>query len=220
MYGNLVLTIVVYSASTATIVRIVYIRRLAETEDLSWEGINLVKWSMVEPAIAITAMNIATLRPLFKNFFLFASKRFDARIDDEDQDLSMQPDDTELSTSGHACGKNAGSWNSVQANDYSVEFAEMLGLSRLGITTEITGGGSEREKAKARRRCFWKRSWWRCNGGEKGADGVFEGKRMGSDSLSRLELDDGLSGSEEDRAAGIGWGGIQYTMTIKQEIKD
>jgi hypothetical protein len=56
------------SASTATIVRIAYIRALEKTWDYSWGGINLTKWSLVEPAIIITAASIATLRPLFQKF--------------------------------------------------------------------------------------------------------------------------------------------------------
>ncbi len=210
----------VYSASTATIVRIVYIKRLTETDDLSWEGINLVKWSMVEPAIAITAMIIATLRPLFKNFFLFASKRFDARIDDDEQDLMRESDETAHSNYGYVYGARGASWNSVRANDYSVEFAEMLGLSRLGVTTEITAGAA-REKERAKRRYLLRGSGWRCGRRcEEQGDPVLEGKRVGDDSRADLELYEGLSGGDEDKSSGIEWGRIQYTMTIKQEIKE
>jgi hypothetical protein len=123
-----------FFASTATIVRIVYIKRLTETTDYSWEGINLVKWSMVEPAIAITAMNIATLRPMFKNFFQFASKRFEISIDSEKSTFS--PGDAKASIRR----------NSISANLYSAEFAEFLGLSRVGVTTEISAGGGYQEK--------------------------------------------------------------------------
>ncbi|KAH6668974.1 hypothetical protein B0J14DRAFT_599725 [Halenospora varia] len=101
-----------FFASSATIVRIVYIKSLTETEDWSWEGINLVKWSMVEPAIAITASNIATLRPMFKNFFL----------------------------GGHA-----------STQDYSIEFAQMLGLSRARVTTKISAGGRQPERDQRKR---------------------------------------------------------------------
>ncbi|KAH8671833.1 hypothetical protein BGZ60DRAFT_485558 [Tricladium varicosporioides] len=127
-----------FFASSATIVRIVYIKSLTETEDWSWEGINLVKWSMVEPAIAITASNIATLRPMFKNFFLFASKRFDNTIDIEDR------------SSGESYNfKERGHTN---AQDYSIEFAQMLGLSRAGVTTEISAGGSQPERDYIKKR--------------------------------------------------------------------
>lgn len=44
------------------------------------------------------------------------------------------------------------SGNNVSAKEYSAEFAEMLGLSRVGVTTTISGGGSDKEKAHLRRR--------------------------------------------------------------------
>jgi hypothetical protein len=100
-----------------------------------------VKWSMVEPAIAITAMNIATLRPMFKNVLHFASKRVDGSFDDE----------STLRPSGES-QMRLRSGNNVSAKEYSAEFAEMLGLSRVGVTTTISGGGSDTEKAHLRRR--------------------------------------------------------------------
>jgi hypothetical protein len=96
---------------------------------------------MVEPAIAITAMNIATLRPLFKNFH-FSSKRYDGSIDD----------DEESRVSGESQKRLRAHGNSVNANDYSVEFAQLLGLSRVGVTTVITGGGSDAERKQMRKR--------------------------------------------------------------------
>jgi hypothetical protein len=96
---------------------------------------------MVEPAIAITAMNIATLRPMFKNFFHFASKKFDSSIDEEE---SRASNDSQKRFRGHA--------NSVNANDYSVEFAQLLGLSRVGVTTLITAGGSDAERNQMKKR--------------------------------------------------------------------
>lgn len=128
-----------FFASTATIVRIVYIKNLTVTTDYSWEGINLVKWSMVEPAIAISAMNIATLRPLFKSFFKTFSKVFDPATDSEGSigplgDLKME----------------LISQNSVQASEYTAEFAQLLGLSRVGVTTEISAGTNEKQPRKRR----------------------------------------------------------------------
>ena len=95
---------------------------------------------MVEPAIAITAMNIATLRPMFKNFFKFASKRFDHSVGAD----SRQSADSQEQLRTRA--------NQVNANHYSVEFAELLGLSRVGVTTMITAGGSEEERRQMRKR--------------------------------------------------------------------
>ncbi|CZT51138.1 related to integral membrane protein [Rhynchosporium secalis] len=122
-----------FFASSATIVRIVYIKALTDTEDYSWEGINLVKWSMVEPAIAITAMNIATLRPLFTRFLSHASKQFDSSTQSEYQTRS----------SGESRHNFTGR-DSISAALYSTEFAELLGLSRVGVTTQITAGGNEK----------------------------------------------------------------------------
>jgi hypothetical protein len=134
-----------FSASTATIVRLVYVKSLTDTDDYSWEGINLVKWSMVEPAIAITAMNIATLRPMFKNFFHFAStKKLDSTVDSEEGRSSDDSQNSQKRYRGHA--------NYVNANEYSMEFAQLLGLSRVGVTTSITAGGSEEERNQMRKR--------------------------------------------------------------------
>jgi hypothetical protein len=95
---------------------------------------------MVEPAIAITASNIATLRPLFKNFFMFASKRFDSQTDDEER------------VSGDSRFPSRQDMNSVSAKLYSPEFADMLGLSRIGVTTQISAGGSAPERNQIRRK--------------------------------------------------------------------
>lgn len=129
-----------FFASTATIVRIVYIKSLTRTTDYSWEGINLVKWSMVEPAIAITAMNIATLRPMFKNFFVAAKKRFDPSTDSEGSIGPLGDLKVELISER----------NSVGVNEYSAEFATLLGLTRVGVTTEISAGSSEKSPTRKR----------------------------------------------------------------------
>ncbi|CAG8955036.1 hypothetical protein HYFRA_00007050 [Hymenoscyphus fraxineus] len=126
-----------FFASSATIVRIIYIRSLTLTDDWSWEGINLVKWSMVEPAIAITASNIATLRPLVKNSFFFARRRFDS---DLDSDGRPSYDSTYTSKSE----------NRTRPQEYSAEFAEMLGLTKVGVTTEISAN-NQPEKPRPRR---------------------------------------------------------------------
>jgi hypothetical protein len=167
-------------------VRIVYIKALTETDDYSWEGINLVKWSMVEPAIAITAMNIATLRPMFKNFFHFASKKFDGAIDEDEGRAS---DDSRKGFRSHA--------NSVNANEYSVEFAQLLGLSRVGVTTLITAGGSEAERGQ-----MWKRFAMRRGSSSR--------EKPGSESQTELNLSSNLGDD-------IDWiGGIKATTVVTQ----
>ncbi|KAG4427946.1 hypothetical protein IFR05_016572 [Cadophora sp. M221] len=185
-----------FFASTATIVRIVYIKALTETNDYSWEGINLVKWSMVEPAIAITAMNIATLRPLFKNFLSFASKRFDSSIDTED---SMRP-------SGDS-RTNFARRNSVSAKDYSVEFAELLGLSRVGVTTHISAGGSEAERDQLRKR------WTLRKSGRS-----FKEEKQRTYNESQTELNSVFGDSNIQERGAVDWhAGIKTTTVITHE---
>ncbi|TVY43208.1 hypothetical protein LOCC1_G003504 [Lachnellula occidentalis] len=125
-----------FFASSATIVRIVYIRSLTQTRDYSWEAINLVKWSMVEPGIAITAANIATLRPLFNGSIFFARKNADKDEDDE-------------SVLGQRKLPNRHDRDTVSAKHYSPEFADMLGLSqaRSSVTTEISAGTPNKTSA-------------------------------------------------------------------------
>lgn len=187
-----------FSASTATIVRIVYIRSLTETTDYSWEGINLVKWSLVEPAIAITAMNIATLRPMFSNFFIFARKRFDHNAETDD-DLSTRPSgDSTLKLS-----RGSTTHNTVSAKEYSVEFAEMLGLSRVGVTTEISAGVGKGERVRFRQR-FGKGTGLSLNN--------FRNEKVKHDSESQTELNDVASSSQLD---GSGAESMDWSLGIK-----
>jgi hypothetical protein len=93
--------------------------------DYSWYGINLVKWSMVEPAIGITAAAIATLRPLFANFLKFGQKRY--TLDSESSQTLTGSYKERMSTSS----RNSG-------HSYSAEFAEMMGLEKYGVTTHIS----------------------------------------------------------------------------------
>jgi hypothetical protein len=62
------------SGSTATIVRIPYIKQLAQ-DDFLYSTTDVAIWSTVEPGIGITAAAMATLRPLFRTF-LSRSKLF------------------------------------------------------------------------------------------------------------------------------------------------
>ncbi|PVH79007.1 hypothetical protein DL98DRAFT_461678 [Cadophora sp. DSE1049] len=185
-----------FFASTATIVRIVYIKTLTETDDYSWEGINLVKWSMVEPAIAITAMNIATLRPLFKNFLSFASKRFDPSID---SDETLRPSNDSRSQFARR--------NSVSAKDYSVEFAELLGLSRVGVTTHISAGGSAAERDQLRKRWTLRRS-----------GRSFKEEKQRSYNESQTELNSVLGDANVQERGAVDWhAGIKTTTVITHE---
>ncbi|KAG0647006.1 hypothetical protein D0Z07_6147 [Hyphodiscus hymeniophilus] len=56
-------------ASTATIVRIPYVKDLANQADFLYATTDVALWSTAETGIGITASACATLRPLFRNFF-------------------------------------------------------------------------------------------------------------------------------------------------------
>lgn len=62
------------SGSTATIIRIPFIKQLAQ-DDFLYSTTDVAIWSTVEPGIGITAAAMATLRPLFRTF-LSRSKLF------------------------------------------------------------------------------------------------------------------------------------------------
>ncbi|KAM0165943.1 hypothetical protein ACHAQE_002043 [Botrytis cinerea] len=107
-----------FFASTATIVRIYYINKLNRTTDYTWEGINLVKWSIVEPAIALTAASFATLRPLFN---VHQKKAFSIYSD-----------------SSATAGKTSQETLVDSDDEYSKQFAAMLGLSdTCGVRTYV-----------------------------------------------------------------------------------
>ncbi|KAI9641044.1 hypothetical protein NHQ30_010472 [Ciborinia camelliae] len=108
-----------FFASTATLVRIYYIEELHETTDYTWEGINLVKWSIIEPAIALTAASFATLRPLF-------SSRPQRKA------FSI------YSNNSNPSGKSSRETLTASDDECSKEFAAMLGLSEsYGVRTYV-----------------------------------------------------------------------------------
>jgi len=80
---------------------------------------------MVEPSIAITAAAIATLRPIFAPFLTFTQKRFS---NDSPTEVSSSCPSTESRNS-----KSSG-------EDYTADFAKILGLQRYGVTTHISAG--------------------------------------------------------------------------------
>ncbi|CAD6448128.1 8a9ae0a6-52cf-4c0d-a118-9221d71ff85e [Sclerotinia trifoliorum] len=107
-----------FFASTATLVRIYYINKLNQTTDYTWEGINLVKWSIVEPAIALTAASFATLRPLFSS--------------------RSQNQASSLYSNSSNRGKDSQETLRNSEDECSQQFAAMLGLSeRYGVRTYV-----------------------------------------------------------------------------------
>ncbi|QSZ30857.1 hypothetical protein DSL72_000415 [Monilinia vaccinii-corymbosi] len=106
-------------ASTATLVRIYYIRQLSEYTDYTWEGINLLNWSIIEPAVALTAASFSTLRPLFSYFFQKKVSR----------SFSDPPRPTSVASQEKFFGDE---------DEYSKRFAAMLGLGETyGVRTYV-----------------------------------------------------------------------------------
>ncbi|POS82427.1 hypothetical protein EPUL_005682, partial [Erysiphe pulchra] len=106
-------------ASVATVIRIVHLHTLKSLSEFSWEGIGLIKWSLIEPAVALTAANIATLRPLTQK--LFSKKRRPSRQRPPKLSLNAIRG---LSRKSSVC--------------YSSEFADMLGLAvSPGVKTRV-----------------------------------------------------------------------------------
>ncbi|CCU79798.1 unnamed protein product [Blumeria hordei] len=58
-----------FFASIATIIRIIYLSLLGGSSGYTWESINLIKWSIIEPSVSLTAAALATMRPLFQGLF-------------------------------------------------------------------------------------------------------------------------------------------------------
>jgi len=56
-------------ASTASLIRIPYVITLSQTQDFLWATVNVVIWSSIEPGLGITAISLATLRPLLRKYF-------------------------------------------------------------------------------------------------------------------------------------------------------
>ena len=123
---------------------------------------------------------------MFKNSFVFARKRFYEDIDDDDSlgRESQQP----LENSDY--------------NAFSDEFAEMLGLSRVGVTTNISAGdGSDAERSQIRNRMLAK------------AGSKLRRRLLGQhDNESQTEL----RGGEEEKGLDCG-SGITKTTVISYE---
>lgn len=58
-----------YSGSTATIIRIPFIKEIGYNDDFLFNNTDVAIWSTVEPGMGITASSMACLRPLFQAFF-------------------------------------------------------------------------------------------------------------------------------------------------------
>lgn len=106
-------------ASIATVIRIIYLHILKNVSQSGWDGFGLIKWSLLEPAIALTAANIATLRPLTQK--LFSKKRRPSK---------SQPPKLSLNAIRGLSRKSSVCCSS--------EFADMLGLAvSPGVKTRV-----------------------------------------------------------------------------------
>lgn len=201
-----------FSASSATIVRIIYIRSLTETPDYTWEGINLAKWTLVEPAIGITAASIATLRPLFARWLSSSSGRKKKNISSsrlsEDSETVLEP--------------NSGKHSEKFQPAYSAEFAKMMGLPQYGVVTTITGGVEKPKRnifGVRRRKSIQKDGFGLDEWSESNASSQIDGKM----SMGHSYPDDPWGGliGREDRSGytpdGPRWGGIMKTTVITIE---
>ena len=83
-----------------------------------------MKWSLIEPAIALTAASFATLRPLFTAILSRRRRAF-----------------SEISgNSAITLGNKANAhryFRPFDKDEYTAQFAEMLGLHGMGVTTFI-----------------------------------------------------------------------------------
>jgi hypothetical protein len=153
---------------------------------------------MVEPAIGITAAAIATLRPLFINFLSFSRKHFEGPNSYSTTTLSTAYTKESRPSASSRAGSNG---IGLGPYGYSNEFAEMLGLSRYGVTTTVTAGKAETRSERRKRERLEKEQ---------------EKLRRVGDCESQTELRDVEGKCEEDVSGyGFGWDvGIKATTTV------
>ncbi|RDW88221.1 hypothetical protein BP6252_00253 [Coleophoma cylindrospora] len=129
--------------STATAVRIPFIHQLTETQDFLYANVDVSLWSTVEPGIGITASAMATLRPLFVNFFTRS------RFLNLSTGYGSKKSFTGSSTPG---GAYIGSNGDVELGSNSVVKNEQFGIT---ITTQITSEGYERRTRRTNDGVNW-----------------------------------------------------------------
>lgn len=90
--------------------------------------------------------------------------------------------------------------NSVSAKDYSNEFAELLGLARVGVTTHISAGNNQQEKNPLRKRFTLKQTF----------------TKISQKNESQTELN---AVSPSSLTEGIDWtGGIKATTVVTHDV--
>lgn len=188
-----------------------YIHALTITPDYSWEGINLVKWSIVEPAIGITAANISTLRPLFQRVlnaprlpFLRKAKKMttSSSADGDSHDGDSGASFREIEG---ASVDNGARYRVDRRENWNADFAGLLGLPSTGVTTHISAGNRESRHPLARIRQVWK-----ARKDEEDGVPVWGGSNGWNGSQRELKSE---NHSENGAVAG-GWGDMGIMKTV------
>lgn len=131
------------SGSTATIVRIPYIKGLKDTADFLWATTDVAIWSTSETGIGIMASAIATLRPLFRhvlgrNNFLGAAssggtKKWGSKTDPSAQGYfksTSQSDNVELGLRSDVGNGRSGITTTIQGNPFDEAEIDRAGRPR------------------------------------------------------------------------------------------
>jgi len=80
-------------ASTASLIRIPYVVTLASSQDFLWKTVDVIIWSSVEPGLGITAISLATLRPLLRKYFNITGLSRSSNLPKHSDPASHQSDD-------------------------------------------------------------------------------------------------------------------------------
>jgi hypothetical protein len=161
-------------ASAATIIRLPFVYTLTHSQDFLWDTTDVAIWSSVEPGIGITAISLATLRPLFRKFLLkvgLSTRSDNAVYDFHDRSggpmpngfpLSPAPKDPESRSKvkGRACSwrpkvppkdyrqKDGYFQQNSDEGDYGDEETGFRSLApRMGNTSHVEGGLSRKPSA-------------------------------------------------------------------------
>ncbi|EKG12308.1 hypothetical protein MPH_10613 [Macrophomina phaseolina MS6] len=120
--------------STATIVRMPYIKGFKATHDFLYESTDIAIWSTIEPGIGMTAACIATLRPLLQHVL----HRTGLSTPDK---RSNYPDGSYGNQLGSTKNKNRSGNGYIRSNSYSHHLDSLRPDTITGTATVIVSGG-------------------------------------------------------------------------------
>ncbi|GME33329.1 Integral membrane protein [Neofusicoccum parvum] len=119
--------------STATIIRMPYIKGFEATHDFLYESTDIAIWSTIEPGIGMTAACIATLRPLLQHVLHRTG-------------LSTPDKRTNYGSYGNQLGsksrRTGGGNGYIRSNSYSHAMDTLRPDTITGTATVVTGGSS------------------------------------------------------------------------------